>query len=69
MDNKERKTKRTAAQAKAEAEYRKKRTGKTVFFNTETEQHLIDAANNMPNFSGWVKANLESFLEQKQYGK
>lgn len=41
--------------------YERKRVIKPVSFNIETEEHLLEKANQMPDFSGWVKKKIEEF--------
>lgn len=43
---------------KAQAEYEKKRVKLTVSFHPELDAELLAAARSIPNFSGWVKAQL-----------
>jgi hypothetical protein len=38
--------------------YEQKRTVKRVSFNVASEPDLLELANTLPDFSGWVKAQL-----------
>lgn len=40
---------------RARAKYAAKSTNKTVSFNCDTEQDLLDFAQSLPNFGSWVK--------------
>lgn len=42
--------------------YEAKRLKKTVSFNTEKEAELLDFANSIADFSGWVKQKLKEEL-------
>jgi len=49
---------------KARAKYAAKSTNKTVSFNRDTEQALLDFAQSLPNFGSWVKEQIKSKLKQ-----
>lgn len=50
---------------KARAKYAaKKRKMINVCFNLETEQHLFQAAKEMPQFSAWVKEQIKIHIKQ-----
>lgn len=51
---------------KARAKYAAaKRKMINVCFNLETEQHLFQAAKEMPQFSAWVKEQIKIHIKQK----
>lgn len=43
------------------AKYERKRVIKPVSFNLETEETLFQKANQIPDFSGWVKKKIEEY--------
>ena len=49
---------------KARAKYAAKSTNKTVSFNRDTEQDLLDFAQSLPNFGVWVKEQIKAQLKQ-----
>lgn len=49
---------------KARAKYAAKITNKTVSFHRDTEQVLLDFAQSLPNFGGWVKEQIKIQLKQ-----
>ncbi|WP_311419651.1 hypothetical protein [Kingella denitrificans] len=49
---------------KARAKYAAKSTNKTVSFNHDTEQALLDFAQSLPNFGSWVKEQIKVQLKQ-----
>lgn len=49
---------------KARAKYAAKSTNKTVSFNRDTEQDLLDFAQSLPNFGSWVKEQIKTQLKQ-----
>lgn len=49
---------------KARAKYAAKSTNKTVSFNRDTEQALLDFAQSLPNFGVWVKEQIKNQLKQ-----
>lgn len=49
---------------KARAKYAAKSTNKTVSFNRDTEQDLLDFAQSLPNFGSWVKEQIKSYIKQ-----
>lgn len=49
---------------KARAKYAAKSTNKTVSFNRDTEQDLLDFAQSLPNFGIWVKEQIKNQLKQ-----
>ena len=49
---------------KARAKYAAKSTNKTVSFNRDTEQALLDFAQSLPNFGSWVKEQIKNQLKQ-----
>lgn len=48
------------------AKYEARRTVKRVSFNADTEADLLAAANALPDFSGWVKQQLQKQIEADQ---
>lgn len=53
------------AQERAREKYEGKRKRKFASFNTETEADILKYAENLPDFSGWVKQHLRDELETK----
>ena len=49
---------------RARAKYAAKRKMINVCFNLETEQHLFQAAKEMPQFSAWVKEQIKIHIKQ-----
>ena len=49
---------------RARAKYAAKSTNKTVSFNRDTEQDLLDFAQSLPNFGSWVKEQIKIQLKQ-----
>lgn len=49
---------------RARAKYAAKSTNKTVSFNRDTEQALLDFAQSLPNFGVWVKEQIKNQLKQ-----
>ena len=54
---------KTALQ-RARAKYAAKSVNKTVSFNRDTEQDLLDFAQSLPNFGIWVKEQIKNQLKQ-----
>ncbi|WP_455038225.1 hypothetical protein [Kingella denitrificans] len=54
---------RTALQ-RARAKYAAKSTNKTVSFNRDTEQDLLDFVQSLPNFGSWVKDKIRESIHQ-----
>jgi predicted ATP-binding protein involved in virulence len=51
---------------RAREKYEGKRKRKFASFNTETEADILEYADNMNDFSGWVKQQLREELENKK---
>ena len=51
---------------RAREKYEGKRKRKFASFNTETEADILEYADNMNDFSGWVKQQLRKELENKK---
>ncbi len=51
---------------RAREKYEGKRKRKFASFNTETEADILEYADNMNDFSGWVKQQLREELESKK---
>ncbi len=49
---------------RARAKYAAKSVNKTVSFNRDTEQDLLDFAQSLPNFGVWVKEQIKNQLKQ-----
>lgn len=49
---------------RARAKYAAKSANKTVSFNRDTEQDLLDFAQSLPNFGVWVKEQIKNQLKQ-----
>lgn len=49
---------------RARAKYAAKSVNKTVSFNRDTEQALLDFAQSLPNFGSWVKEQIKAQLKQ-----
>ncbi|WP_347460327.1 hypothetical protein ABEF82_14780 [Acinetobacter thermotolerans] len=51
---------------RARDKYEGKRKRKFASFNTETEADLLEYADNLPDFSGWVKKHLKDEIEKNK---
>ena len=49
---------------RARAKYAAKSVNKTVSFNRDTEQDLLDFVQSLPNFGSWVKEQIKNQLKQ-----
>ena len=54
---------KTALQ-RARAKYAAKSVNKTVSFNRDTEQDLLDFVQSLPNFGSWVKDKIRELIHQ-----
>lgn len=54
---------------RAREKYEGKRKRKFASFNTETEADILEYADNMNDFSGWVKQQLREEVEKKKASK
>lgn len=48
--------------------YESKRVNRSVSFNSETEQHLIEYAEKL-DFSNWVKSIMKGMIEAEKFKK
>lgn len=57
------------AKRRANSRYHSKCTTRTIRFNPEKEQDLIDYIETIPNFAGFVKEALRKEIQDKKHKK